>query len=399
MPLGGYTAREGKVFEPGGENLKARVAIFTKGETKVALVSLEMLTVPESLMDEVKKRIPPGVNLMMVATHTHCAPDSQMLNDRMTFRIPGIATYSHKWLEWYADEIGQTVTAALAAKQSKVGELDERYANVDFNRGRREGAEPDKAFKQMTIGPLKLLNYAAHATFYDETRLKLSGDWPGAMMGGEEKIVLPAAIGDVSPQVPGLSEGASAEQKIQVFCKTMNGKLASAKPEKEAATLQFAQQPIDLPAVVPNPAFAKEYKVNDAIAGLLVKKFAPTSASLTGLVLGDTLIVGVPGEPTSELGRRIQEACRPEGFKHVWVVSHCNGWVGYILMPEDYDRGGYEATLAFHGRNLSDKVIEASEKLAAQLRPRSWIGQRWKLRLNTTRFIETTASLAAAAGS
>lgn len=42
--------------------------------------------------------------------------------------------------------------------------------------------------------------------------------------------------------------------------------------------------------------------------------------------------------------------------------------MGYILAPEDYDRGGYEATLAFHGREIGPRVVEAAklalEKLA-----------------------------------
>ena len=44
------------------------------------------------------------------------------------------------------------------------------------------------------------------------------------------------------------------------------------------------------------------------------------------------------------------------------VCSHVNGWMGYILAPEDYDRGGYEATLSFYGREEGTKVVEAGIK-------------------------------------
>ena len=33
--------------------------------------------------------------------------------------------------------------------------------------------------------------------------------------------------------------------------------------------------------------------------------------------------------------------------------------MGYILDPEDYDRGGYEATLSFYGRDQGEKVVDA----------------------------------------
>ena len=93
LPLGGYTERGTKVSVPGGDHLYARTVLLESGKTKIALVSVETLTIPESLVREVKKRIPSDVSLFLSATHTHSAPDSQMLNDRMTFLIPGIASF------------------------------------------------------------------------------------------------------------------------------------------------------------------------------------------------------------------------------------------------------------------------------------------------------------------
>jgi hypothetical protein len=90
LPLGGYTERGFQKSIPGGDRLYARTVLFESGATKIAVVSVETLTIPESLVREVKKRIPTDVFLFLAATHTHSAPDSQMLNDRMTFAIPGI---------------------------------------------------------------------------------------------------------------------------------------------------------------------------------------------------------------------------------------------------------------------------------------------------------------------
>src|SRR5690349_4351275 len=74
LPLGGYTERGSKRFEPGGDPLHAYALVLRHDSTRIALVSAEMLTVPESLCREVRQRIPSDIHLFLTATHTHCAP-------------------------------------------------------------------------------------------------------------------------------------------------------------------------------------------------------------------------------------------------------------------------------------------------------------------------------------
>ncbi|MEJ5171993.1 MAG: neutral/alkaline non-lysosomal ceramidase N-terminal domain-containing protein, partial [Fimbriimonadales bacterium] len=100
----------------------------------------------------------------------------------------------------------------------------------------------------------------------------------------------------------------------------------------------------------------------EALARLALARFAPSKAELTLLRLGRALIVGVPGEPTSAVGRSLQEAARRKGFDPVVVASHVGGWIGYLLTPDEYREGGYEATLAFHGPDLSRRLQEALDR-------------------------------------
>ncbi len=388
LPLGGYTARQDAIFEPGGDDLKARTLLFTHGTTKVALVSLEMLTVPASFRDQVQKRIPADVNLLLVATHTHCAPDSQMLNSRMTFRIPGIAPFDRKWQAWFADQVASSINLALAADQKPIPSFELRQAQVSFNRGRREGASPDPTSTLLSWKGGGILSYSAHETVFDETRLKLTGDWPGAIMDSTPYLVLPGAIGDASPN----ADGADAQAKIKAMATGLKNAALASSPKSHKADLQFKTQTIELGQPKAHPEFAKTNNINDAIATILINRFAEPEASLTGLLLGETLFIGVPGEPTAELGKNIQAVAAEAGFKSTVIISHCNGWIGYILMPLDYDRGGYEATLALHGRDLSERIIAATKKLVAQFPPRA--GQSLKLKSKTTRFMEDATSLA-----
>ncbi len=367
LALGGYTERKGKFFIDGGDPLYARTLVFERGGTKLAMVSLEMLTVPDSLVREVRSRIPADVKLFMAAVHTHCAPDSQMLNDRMTFSLPGISAFSQKWLTWYADHIAGAIRDALAAPGISRGELDLKQGQAALNRPRRKDGTPDPTSSELDAGKQVLwTHYAAHATIYGSEELKTRGDWPGAVSALTNAPVFVGAIGDVSPAV----DGPDPAVKVQDFRDRLE---ASLKVKAKAVwrsrdPLTVIEEPIALDTPHPHPTFAATYHAPPAFAQALVDKFAPREGYITAIRFGSLVMVGIPGEPTGALGLRIVAAGKKLGYKAVLVCSHVNGWIGYILAPDDYDRGGYEATLSFHGRDTGEHVVEASIRAMTRLR-------------------------------
>lgn len=375
LPLGGYSERGSKLSEPGGDHLYARTVLFSGGRTKIALVSVEILTIPESLVREVKKRIPADVALFMGATHTHSAPDSQMLNDRMTFFIPGIAKYNSKWLDWYAERIAKSVNTSLAATPSELYDLSIKEAHVDVNIGRRKFADPDKLETEIDareVGDRSArmvrltLEYAAHGTIYTSRELHTRGDWPGAVSDVTGMAVIQGAIGDVLPK----EYGKSSPESIKIVRDRLLGALQQARSQivwRPRMPISSVNVPISLDPIKPHPTMAKSYGVPEMFADSIVGQFAPSKASITAFRIGKLAVVGVPGEPTSVLGRQIRDAGRRMGFSSVLVCSHVNGWVGYILSPEDYDLGGYEATLSFYGREEGAKVVTAGIEALKEL--------------------------------
>lgn len=363
LPLGGYTARQGKVMDTGGDPLYARTLILKQGSTKVAVVSLDMLTIPESLVREVKHKVGDQVKVMLVATHTHSAPDSQMLNDRMTFSIPGISSYKSRWLEWYSDKIA---TAIKEADKTKLERQETLYVDEfvpGLNRGRRQDANPIPEATILKGSFNFFVSYSAHATLMSDNNNLTNGDWPGRVSELMDTQVLPGTIGDVSPAAPDETDS------VPSFSKTFVAKAASAKSRKlPNLSLSFIKEAIQLDPITPHPEFAKANSIPAPLAKNLVSKFAPAEGDLTLLKIGDVVVVGVPGEPTSDLGRRIVSAGKAAGFKTVIPVSHTNGWIGYILEPNDYEKAGYEATLAFHGPKTADRIVEASVKGFAKLK-------------------------------
>jgi hypothetical protein len=377
-------------MDPGGEHLFARCVLFNTKKEKIALVSVEMLTIPASLAREVKARIPKDIHLFLSATHTHSAPDSQMLNDRMTFSIPGVASYRSRWLAWYADKIAFSILESGGNEPEPVSRLGDIEVALALNRGRRAGAAPDALATMITAehivdksydrGHLPVFqplffSYAAHAVLYGAERNQTSGDWPGFVSSVFDPTfgafpILQGAIGDVSPA----AEGSTPKLQITRFSQVVwsavrwHGKDQEHVLWDSGESIKWISEPILLDAPVVHPDFVKAYKIPQALADALVKKFAQLEAEISAFRFGSLAVVGIPGEPTSHLGRRIKEAGLKMGFKAVLVVSHVNGWIGYILDPVDYSHGGYEATLSFNGPQEGEHVVDAAIKALKRLR-------------------------------
>ncbi|MBS1717014.1 MAG: hypothetical protein JSS72_04715 [Armatimonadetes bacterium] len=368
LPLGGYTERGDKHFLPGGDDLRVRVEILQQGSKRLALVAAEMLTIPESLQREVVKSVgDPSLAIFLAATHTHCAPDSQMLNDRMTISIPGIATYKHRWLDWYALRIAETIRAAGKAP-AKAFSPSLLLGHADLNHGRRYLAEPDQTITEV---PNLLFSVAAHPVFYGPEEMQTRGDWPGEWMRHNSELAFTGAIGDMSPS----AEGPTPKDQVARFA--IDAFFALRKPpHKLASNLEVAKVEVTPPAAIPHPQFYDYYKVPPPLAKIIVGKFAPTQGEITAFRIGDFAVVGIPGEPTSRLGRRIRNYGRRLGFFDCLVVSHVGGWMGYLLDAEDYGRGGYEATLSFYGPSFGDSITDSAERALDILAHSSRRGKR-----------------------
>lgn len=361
LPLGGYTARSGRLCELPGEPLEARALVLERGTLRVAIVSADLLTIPDSLREEVQKRIPAGTKLFLVATHTHCAPDSQMLNRRMDFSLPGIAKFNEKWLSWSADRIAASVAAALGQQPKSTENFEVALGRRTMNRGRRQGALPDTLATRLIDSNAPLItHFAAHAVLYGPQHNRPDPDFPGRIRG--DGLFLPGAIGDMSPA----STGTTPEEQVQNFGRAFLG--GPWKRQKlQDGTFDFLSVPIAKIEVRPNPEFAKQNRIPEALGDAIVRKFAPSAGALTLVRLGKLVLVGVPGEPTAELGRAIRSAGHGMGYQHVLTVSHCNGWMGYILSRQDYGRGGYEASLAFHGPDFGPLIVQSAKEGMARL--------------------------------
>ena len=85
---------------------------------------------------------------------------------------------------------------------------------------------------------------------------------------------------------------------------------------------------------------------------------------MLGLKLGPVALVGIPGEPFTEVGVKIKEA---EGFELIMPCGLTNGYEGYFPVKAAYDEGGYEARSSRYKSGVAETIVEAGKQIVADL--------------------------------
>jgi neutral ceramidase len=97
----------------------------------------------------------------------------------------------------------------------------------------------------------------------------------------------------------------------------------------------------------------------------------PTSVPLTAARLGDRLIVTIPGEATTELGRRTRAAAlaatRAFGIRRVVVAGYANEYASYFTTPEEYGAQHYEGGTTVYGPASGPFLTASLADLAGRL--------------------------------
>lgn len=365
LPLGGYTQRQDKTMEGIQERLYTRCLILRKGKKEVALVSMEALTIPGSFAKEVEKGMKQRGfqgTLFLTATHTHCAPDSQMLNERMKRKLPGIAAYDPIWTKWYVNKIIECVSNAR--EFNDVQSVTLYSGKAELNHPRVIGRKADSTVTRIRFRTkethYELLHYSAHPTIYSEKMNLTSGDWCGIWTAmSSNRIFFNGAMGDIAPSPP---NGKTETERVKNMAEALENIPLDSKIQLNCDDLNIFIEPVNLPTPTPHPEFAKRYDVPDALAKILVNEFAEREAQVIIVRYGEIALIGIPGEPTAEVGIRIQKIAKKKGIRFPIVVSFCNAWLGYILTDEEYRKGGYEATLSFYGEDLAERILQTIEK-------------------------------------
>ena len=154
------------------------------------------------------------------------------------------------------------------------------------------------------------------------------------------------------------------------------------------------EDPAYLPGYAPASAFPYVNCVNvDMMVGLIAGWFAlsdeerglplteSTTAHVTatrmgplpmhtvdGQIISDDFFIGfLPGEPTALYTEQFRRRAASElGYEHSMAVGYAQDHEGYLLIPEDWLMGGYEADINVWGPLQAEHVMEGLLNLAAE---------------------------------
>jgi len=82
---------------------------------------------------------------------------------------------------------------------------------------------------------------------------------------------------------------------------------------------------------------------------------------IQALSLGDSLaLLALPGEFFVETADDIRSRC---GVEDLLVACYANDYIGYVIPPDAYDEGGYEAGITFCAPEAEGIIVDASLEL------------------------------------
>lgn len=381
-PLGGYGERMNRPAEGVHDRVFAKALALSDGQHKFALVTLDMVGLSPAIKPAVIELLAAdgwtADQIMMLPSHSHTSIEMAAVNPANTFDIPQIGIHNPRVYEFLINRLAQVIRdAGRELVPVKVGSSVTQIHG--WNRNRRKSPELDESltvarFDRLDGRPLAVfVNFTAHPTFMSGRDMQFSGDWPGHV-----QRTLEALIGvDVLAMY---ANGAEGDQSV--LARPDSGDSRYEKAERYGRELgivawrqwdQIATQRdvtfiqttshIDLPENSWHPKFmetgGEEYGLSEELLRKMLPVLYPSEVDTVSLRVGDLLIIGIPGEMTARLGLEIKERARTAtGAKNPVIGGLADVWLSYILPPDEYNKGGYEASVSFYGETLGPTIVE-----------------------------------------
>lgn len=374
VPLAGYGAREGKPADGIHDRLHAKVLYFRDSDTETTLITTDLRSVTPELTQQIagKTRHLGAVseNLLVCASHTHAGPAMYA----QPFWQLQFGVYDPAIVERMSASIATALAEAKDnAAPAKIG-FGEEFSD-GFTRNRRW--EYDTAAREaagekplthprlwvMRVDDLDgkpraiLVNFASHPTIAGADNMHVSAEWPGVLQRELERtfpgIVALYSNGAEGDQAPNAGPGDDDFARIERFGKALAERVRGLA-EKIDCVPDLTVSALAIKPALPEITFSEGAK-SGPYAQMLEPALdaLPRQADIRMLRIGNTALVGLPGEPICAVGLAVEEAVRAQGFEHAVVLGLASDYIGYIVNEPEYAHGGYEVDLrSYYGPGL-----------------------------------------------
>jgi neutral ceramidase len=344
--------------------LHARAVVLQAGETRVGLVSLELLSVTGPMVAQIRARASDlGLQGVLVfASHTHSSFGGY--DGRLVAQLAGTGRYREAAMDAVvsaASEALHQAAAALADVTLEVG----RAAEPGLVFTRSGGETPDGALTRVVLrgasSPVaELLLFAAHPTMVPRQREYVDPDYPGRLSELREAqggvvLVLQGAVGNASVA---FNEGQGVE-RATAFAQALSGLVERASPTATPGPTRLAVAHAEV--ALPRPDASRLVPVLTRAAGdNFLCHSAARVAEVSALALGPLELITLPGEPTTGAGQVLAGRTGATG-----VLGLSGDYLGYMETPELVAQGAGESRRQYYGSSLLER-LGAAAQLAAE---------------------------------
>jgi len=369
--------------------------VVTGREEKQAIIGADILIIDHTLLGDVEDLAASrGINsVFLYASHTHSSMggylDSKGGRYFMGRFRPALRAY-------LLEQIGLALDAALgdSAPVQGIDTGRARAPGVTMNRRRRHGPTDDTVLytefrrkKAQTVAFVGVSGHPVIACFMDPSMV--SADYPGQLRKRllEEELlalIIPGALGGLNTIFPELPT--AVHDHLGLVTELFMGAIAKARSAAVkvssdvearfgAERLAFRQE---RPPLSGGPALvALRSRLSAAIGQGYARWTAPANLTVPANVFrcGPICLAGMPADFGVAATLLLRDQLERDGSLTPYVVSHANGYVGYLHMREEArwqessfaDMHHYENAMAWYGRDATERLMSAAVKVHQQL--------------------------------
>jgi len=353
--------------------LTTRALVITKGDTKLAIVSIDNIGVPMVVGDRIRAKVK-GIkpeNILIGATHTHSAPDAYGLADEN-----GNSGTDLKYIDMMVEKTAEAINEAL--KKAKPAYLkvavDEAKGKIAYNYYAPRLYDPRCGVMQYISAKdgktiATLVNYAIHPEVIGPDRNICSPDLVGPLYEKIEKeaggmaIYMNSAQGGMVTADNRRPEGKEANDwdecvRIGELLGSEALRIISNAEVQKDPQVFITSEDVKLPVETDLMKYILHYSLFKY--PITDKGEAVTRMNL--LNIGNAQVVTIPGEALPNIGFYLK---RNMHTKNPFLFGLTNDAFGYIIVKEDFN--GFERYSYISETSLGEKTAELVEKAALDL--------------------------------